>query len=101
VRLTAAVRIRADTDASSCAANAYKSHSAAGELTVTKAAVVRTIHASLANPTEDAFELSLPKSLSEIALDGGGSAAPMLFGPAMRALMTGERRTDMLRVWVR
>jgi hypothetical protein len=92
--LTAAVRILAETDAS-CAANAYRSHNAEGEFTVTNAAVVNTIQASLASPTEDAFELSLPKSLSEIALLGEGRAAPMLLGPAMRALMAGESRTDM------
>lgn len=63
---------------------------------MTKAAVVMTIHASLANPTSDAFEFSLPKTLSEMALPGEGRAEPMLFGPATRALMLDESRTDML-----
>lgn len=94
--LTAAVRIRAETDASSSAANEYRSHNAEGEFTVTNAAVVNTIQASLASPTDDAFELSLPKSLSEIALLGEGRAAPMLLGPAISALIAGECRTDML-----
>lgn len=94
-RLTAAVRVRAETDSSSGAANEYSSHNAAGELTVTSAAVVMTIHASFAKPAADAPELRRPKSLSEMALPGEGSAEPALLGPAMRALMLDESRTDM------
>jgi hypothetical protein len=54
-----------------------------------------TIHASFASPTAEALELSLLKSLSEMALPGEGRAEPMLLGPAMRALILEESRTDM------
>lgn len=95
-RLTAAVRIRAETDSLSGAAYEYSSHNAAGELTVTRAAVVMTIHASFAKPAADAPELSRPKSWSDMVLPGEGRAEPMLLGPAMRALMLDESRADML-----